>query len=243
VKNVWTVAKREFNMYFASPIAYVSAFLVLLPLGIYFYGNLAVSSQFGGTPQPTQTVGLFVVLMLFFIPVLTMRLLAEEQRTGTIELLLTAPVREWELVAGKWLAAFGFVALLIFFTGTYPLILNNYTTPSIDVGAALVAYAGLLIMGAAMLSVGVFFSTLFANQIAAYFATMAVLLALWLMQTPLQNATGPVANFLSYLIFPDHYYNNFINGVVDLGDLVYFLSVIVLFLFLAARSVESRRWR
>src|SRR5438309_6872832 len=126
MRNVWTVAKREFNMYFASPVAYAIAFVVLLVLGLFFYADFANAALFQGTPDATRTISLFVTLLLFFTPAIAMRLMAEEQRTGTIELLLTAPVREWELVTGKWLAAFGFVVLLVALTSIYALILSRF---------------------------------------------------------------------------------------------------------------------
>ncbi|MGH2522615.1 MAG: ABC transporter permease [Anaerolineales bacterium] len=243
MRNVWTIAKREFNMYFVSPVAYAVAFALLLVLGLIFYANLFAVAQSGGAPQPNQIISPFVTLMLFLTPALTMRLMAEEQRTGTVELLLTAPVREWELVTGKWLAAFGFVAVIIFLTGIYPLILNQYTRPGIDQGSLLATYLGLFLVVGSMLALGVFVSTLFSNQIAAFFGTMALILALWLVALPVQNSTGLVADVLNYLDFSVHYYNNFFSGVVDLSDIAYFVSLVVLFLFLAARSVESRRWR
>jgi len=136
MKNVWTIAKREFNMYFVSPVAYAVAFAFLGILGLIFYANLSRVANFGGSPEFVQWVlSPFVTLMLFLSPGVTMRLMSEEQRTGTVELLLTAPVREWELVTGKWLAAFGFMAVIVFVTGLYALVLNNYTTPGLDRGA------------------------------------------------------------------------------------------------------------
>jgi len=243
MRNVWTVAKREFNMYFVSPVAYAVGFVMLLVLGLFFYGSFAGAALFGGPPDPTAVVGPFVIIMLFSIPAVTMRLMAEEQRSGTIELLLTAPVKEWELVLGKWLAAFGFVSLLIIITGIYPLILHQYTTPGLDQGALVGMYVGLFLMVAAMLAIGVFASTLFSNQIAAFFVSMGILVALWIMGQVFQNATGAAANFFNYLVFSRHYYDNFVSGVADLSDIVYFVSVVALFLFLATRIVESRRWR
>jgi gliding motility-associated transport system permease protein len=121
--------------------------------------------------------------------------------------------------------------------------LNNFTMPGLDLGTLAAAYLGLFLLVAAMLAVGVFVSSLFSNQIAAFFVIMAILLVLWVISYPLQNATGPVANFFNYIDFSNHFYNNFFNGVVDLNDVTYFISVVIFFLFLAARSVESRRWR
>jgi len=243
MRNVWTVAKREFNMYFASPVAYAFSFVILLVLGVFFYADFVNAAVQQGSPDPTRTVSLFVTLLLFFSPAVTMRLMAEEQRTGTIELLLTAPVREWELVTGKWLAAFGFVTILVAATLIYALILSRFVTPGLDAGLLVAAYLGLLLIVAAFLAVGVFVSTLFTNQIAAFFGIMAVSLLLWVISYPVQNATGPVASVLQYLDFSNHFYNNFFRGVIDISDVIYFVSVSVFFLFLAARTVESRRWR
>ncbi len=249
MKNIWTIAKREFNMYWVSPVAYAVAFAFLLVLGLIFYGNLTsavMGASFGGGGSPDYVgwvLSPFVTLMLFLSPAITMRLMAEEQRTGTLELLLTAPVREWELVVGKWLAAFGFMATIVFATVLYALILNNYTSPGLDRRALLVAHVGLLFMIGSMLAVGVFASTLFANQIATFFTSMAFLLALWLISLPFRNDTGTVGTIFNYLDFSGHFYTNFYNGVVDLSDVTYFVSLTVGFLFLATRVVESRRWR
>src|SRR5260221_8214010 len=188
MRNVWTVAKREFNMYFASPVAYAFGFVVLLVMGVFFFSDFSNAAASQGSPDPTRPISLFVTLLLFFSPAITMRLLAEEQRTGTIELLLTAPVREWELVTGKWLAATGFVTLLVVGSLIYPLILSRFVTPGLDNGLLAAAYLGLLLMVAAFISIGLFVSTLFTNQIAAFFGTMAIGLLLWIISYPAQGA-------------------------------------------------------
>jgi len=243
MRNVWTVAKREFGMYFASPVAYAVAFGLLLILGLFFYADFGNSIVFGSPPDATRSIQLFVTLLLFFTPAITMRLMAEEQRTGTIELLLTAPVREWELVTGKWLAAYGFISIIVAVTAVYAIILNRFMVPGLDLGSLAAAYVGLLLIIASMLSVGVFGSSLFSNQIAAFFSIMALLLLFWVISYPVQNDTGVVAEIIKHLDFSNHFYNNFIRGVIDLTDVVYFVTVVVFFLFLASRVVESRRWR
>jgi ABC-2 type transport system permease protein len=243
MRNVWTVAKREFNMYFASPVAYAVAFGILLILGLFFYADFGNSIVYGQPPDATRTIQLFMTLLLLSAPAITMRLMAEEQRTGTIELLLTAPVREWELVTGKWLAALGFMVVIVLATTIYAFILNRFMTPGLDLGTLAAAYVGLLLVIGSMLAVGVFVSSLFSNQIAAFFANFALLLLLWVIGYPVQNDTGPVAEVIKHLDFSNHFYNNFVRGVVDLSDLVYFVTVIAFFLFLASRIVESRRWR
>lgn len=242
--TIWTIAKREFNHYFVSPVAYAVSLAFLGVLGLIFYASLAEAALRALSPTYVQwVISPFVTLMLFLTPAITMRLMAEEQRSGTLELLLTAPVQEWALVLGKWLAAFAFVSLIILLTFVYVAITNSYTRPNLDTGAILVAYIGLFLLVGAMLAVGVFVSTLFANQMAAFFATMAILLGLWLIGLPFQNDTGTLGLVTGYLDISRQYYENFPNGVIDLGNVVYFLSITAFFLFLAARVVESRRWR
>jgi ABC-2 type transport system permease protein len=246
MRNIWTITKREINLYFVSPIAYVVAFAFLLVMGLVFFIIVNFALVGGSTaPTPADMMNNFfaMILLLASCGVLTMRLFAEEQRTGTIELLLTAPVREWELVLGKWLAALGFMVLLVVVTGIYMLILNHYTQPGIDMGALFTSYLGLLLMIAAMLAVGVFASTLFNNQIASFFVTLVLLLAFWLVQYPFQDKTDAVSTFIANLSFYKHYADNFTNGVLALTDITYFVSVVALFLFLATRTIESRRWR
>ncbi len=243
MRNVLSIAKREFNMYFASPVAYAVAFALLLIMGIFFISDISGALINGGSPDPTRSVSLFVTLMLFALPAITMGVLAEEQRTGTIELLLTAPVREWELVAGKWLAALGFVSLLIVLTMIYAFIMSRFSEPGLDLGSLAAAYLGVLMLAGALLSVGVFVSSLFSNQIAAFFGIFGAQLLFWIISFPVQNDTGPLAAVLKHLDFTNHFYNSFLSGVVDVTDVLYFVTVIVFFLFLASRVVESRRWR
>jgi len=246
MRNIWTITKREINLYFVSPIAYVVAFAFLLVMGLVFFiiVNFALVGG-SGAPTPADMMNNFfaMVLLLAACSVLTMRLFAEEQRTGTMELLLTAPVREWELVVGKWLAALGFMVLVVAATLIYVVLLNHYTQPGIDLGAAFASYVGLVLMIAAMLAVGVFASTLFSNQIAAFFVTLVLLLAFWLVQYPFQDKTDAVSIVIASLSIYKHYADNFTNGVLTLADITYFVSVVALFLFLATRAVESRRWR
>jgi ABC-2 type transport system permease protein len=248
MRNIWTIAKREFNHYFVSPVAYAVIFFFLIVLGIIFAANFEyATSGLGGQGQAPEFVqwvlSPFVTLILFMTPAITMRLLSEEQRTGTLELLLTAPLREWELVLGKWLAAFAFLAVTIFVTMLHALIVNNYTSPGLDWGAVIVAYIGLFFMSAAMLAIGTFVSTLFSNQIASFIISLGIALVLWIVGFLFQNQTGAVAEVVNYLDLSGRVYNNFFSGVIDLTDLVYFLSVAAFFLFLATRVVESRRWR
>ena len=184
--------------------------------------------------------------MMLSIPALTTRTLAEERRTGTIELLLTAPVRDWELVVGKWLGVFLLLLTIIAITLVYPLVLNQLVSPGIDQGQLIGAYLGLILVAAALSAVGVFISSLFSNQIAAFATTLGILILLWWVIGPIAQTVGPVGRFgdlITYLNFNDHFYGNMLRGVLDLKDVIFYLSVTALCLFLGTMTVETRRWR
>jgi ABC-2 type transport system permease protein len=241
--NIWTIAQREYKHYFISPVAYVIAFMILLILGILFYGNLLGSILQQVPPNIQIVLGPLVTLFLFTIPAITMRTLAEEQRMGTLEILLTAPVRDWELVVGKWLGALLFLLTIILVTWLYPLVLNRIVSPGIDQGLLVSGYLGLVLLVAAMVAIGVAVSSLFTNQIAAFFACLGILLVGWMVSYPAQNATGTGAEILRYLDMSEHFYSTFFQGILELKDIVYYLSLTALALFLGTVSIEVRRWR
>lgn len=243
MRNVITIAGREYRLYFATPIAYVVAFIFLLVLGYLFYGTVltALLQQFA--PGVEIVLGPMVTLLLFAIPAITMRLIAEEQRMGTIELLLTSPVRDAELVVGKWLGAFSFLLTLLALTWIFPVALNALVQPGIDQGPLLTGYLGLGLVCAALVAIGVAISAMFSNQIAAFFVTLGLFLLFWLVSMPNQAMGGFGNNLLTYLDFSEHYYRTLFRGVIELADVVYFLSVTALGLLVATLVVELRRWR
>ena len=243
MRNVWIIAGRELRHYFISPMAYVLALLLYLILGGLFAINVYFGLQTGQvSPDGRLVIGPMVTILIFTTPIVTMRLLAEEQSSGTIELLLTAPVRDWELVVGKWLGALGFMTALMAVTWVYPLILHRMTEPGIDQGILVSAYLGLVLMVAAILAIGTLISAFFRSTLAAAGATLAVILLLWIIGGFASGAGG--ANELArYLSFVSHFYDNFYRGVIDLQDIVYYLSLTALALFLGSQVLESRRWR
>jgi ABC-2 type transport system permease protein len=172
-----------------------------------------------------------------------MRAVAEEQRTGTLELLLTAPVRDWEVVVGKWLGAVTFIFFVLLATWVYPIILNNIVDPGIDQGVLVSGYIGLFLMVSAFLAIGVAVSSLFSNQIAAFFTTLGILLVLWMISYPAQVMGSLGGDLFRYLDMSEHFYPTFYRGIIELKDIVYYLSAIALALFLGSVSVETRRWR
>jgi ABC-2 type transport system permease protein len=184
-------------------------------------------------------------MFVLVIPAITTRLLAEERRLGTIELLLTAPVRDWELVVGKWLGAFLLLLTILAITLVYPLILNQLVEPGIDQGPLISGYLGLALLCGALVAIGVFISSLFSNQIAAFVTTMGVLIFFWWIFGPIARAAGSVGtagDLLTYLDFNAHYFDSLVRGIIDLKDIVYYLSVTALALLFGTVSVEVRRW-
>jgi len=248
MKNIWTIAKREYDNYFNSPLAYVVAFSILLPLGIYFSAILYFSAQNafmgGGTaPNSTQINWLFVFLMVFLSPALTMRLLSDEARMGTLELMLTAPIRDFELVAGKWLGAMMFVLSVALLTLVFPIILENLITPGIDWKLMIASYLGMILITSAMLALGVGISAIFTNQFAAYFVTLGLFFFLWFMiglPASLLPQGGDVLNSLSLSY---HFSQDINSGSLTLGGLTYYLSLTALGLFIGTTAIEIRRWR
>jgi ABC-2 type transport system permease protein len=243
--NIWTIARRELKHYFISPIAYAVAFMILLIVGVIFYTNLLASliyQQFA--PSIDIVVGPIVTLILFTTPAITMRTLADEQRSGTMELILTAPVRDWELVTGKWLGAFLFYLIIVLITWFYPIILNQLISPGIDQGLMVANYLGLLLLIASLTAIGVAVSSIFSNQIAAFFVTAGILLFFWMIGFPSQAmGASTIAEILKYLDLSEHFFSTFYEGVVELKNIVYYLSMTGLALFLGTISIQSRRWR
>ncbi|HWQ84792.1 MAG TPA: ABC transporter permease, partial [Anaerolineales bacterium] len=246
-RNIWIIARREYDQYFASPVAYMIMFVIYLVIGIFFYLNMSfafVQTQYAPTVQ--IILAPLATMLVLAVPAITTRLLAEERRLGTIELLLTAPVRDWELVIGKWLGAFLLVVTILGFSLIYPILLNNLVDPGIDQGMLLTGYLGLFLLAAVFTAVGVFVSSLFSNQIAAFATTMGALIFLWWVINPIAQVLGqtsPVGRFFSFIDISDHFFNNFLSGVVDLTQLVYALSLTALALFGASMVLEVRRWR
>jgi len=249
------VFKKEMRLYFGSPVAYVVFTFFLLISGWFFsqiflfYSDVSMRSfmqqGMGQNLNITENVmrPLFTnmsVVLLFFIPMLTMRLFAEEKRSGTIELLLTYPVRDGEVLAGKFLAAEALYAVLLALTLLYPGIVASFTR--LEWGPIVTGYVGLLLTGGTFLAVGLLISSLTENQIVAGFGTFGVLLGFWIIGWGADFAGGGLRAVLQYLSITEHM-DGFSRGIVDTKDLVYYASAIALALFLTLRSLESKRWR
>ncbi len=247
MNNILTIAKREFKLYFASPVAYLMAFFILLVVGaiFYFFGLSSAVLQQGYVPGVDLILGPLATMLIFITPAITTRLMAEENRIGTIELLLTSPVKDWELVVGKWLGGLLLLLSIVGLTLIYPIILHQMVTPGIDQGPLVTGYLGIFLFSAALVAVGVFVSSLFNNQIAAFVATLGVLIFLWWIITPIGQVIGTgsaLSEIVTYIGLQEHYFSNLIVGILDLTDVVYYLSLTALSLFFGTMVVEARRW-
>jgi ABC-2 type transport system permease protein len=188
--------------------------------------------------QPT--LGNFTIILLFLSPMITMRLFAEETRSGTIELLLTSPVRDFEIIFGKWLAAMLLFACMLAVSMLNLAVVFVLSTP--DWRALLVGYLGLLLMGGTFLALGAFISSLTKNQIVAGALTFGLFLMLWVLDWVNAYSTSTVGKICQYIAIAPHF-EQFSKGVIELKDVVYYVSAIGLGLFLSKRSLESLRWR
>ena len=249
MRNVWIIARREYKRFFISPVAYVVAFFFLILLGYFFYRDLVTAvlySAYYQSPPPGAEIVTgqwMVILLVFSMPALTMRSISEELRMGTMELLLTSPVKDWELIVGKWLGAFLFMLSLLAYTLVLPIILNFLVKPGIDKGILLTGYLGLILMVASLVAIGIFISSLFNNQVVVFFVSLAVVLVLYFVLRPIGADTSSTGSqILTNLNFIQHYIN-FYQGTIDLSDIVYYLSITALALLLGTVSIEVRRWR
>ncbi len=252
--NVWALARREVQSYFSSPVAYVVLALFIFLFGYFFSDYLFVfferSMGRGGFGRPAETLNLnqdlirflFLttsVVLLFLIPMLTMRSFAEEIRSGTIELLLTSPLTDFQIVLGKFLGALALYGAMLALTSLHMAILFFFGDP--EWKPLLVGYLGMLLLGAAFIAFGLLFSSLTRNQIVAGFLTFATFLFLWLIEYA-ESWAGPASGFVTYLSVTKHL-EEFAKGVIDSRDVVYYVSFVAFGLFLSKQSLESLRWR
>lgn len=254
MSNVLAIAQKELKGYFASPIAYVVIGFFALMFGYFYWALLGFfveqsARMMGLQGGPTQNVNeqmirpVFMnasVLLLFTLPMVTMRTYSEEKRSGTIELLLTSPITDFQIIMGKFLGAMGLYAAMLAVTLIHMGVLWAFGSP--EWKPLVTGYLGLLLMGGCFVSIGLLISSLTRNQIVAGFVTFAVFLLLWVI-----NWVGPfmgprVQAVLDYLSITTHL-DDFTRGIIDTRHLVYYVTFIAFGLFLTARSVDSERWR
>ena len=250
MNNVMAIARKELSSYFASPIAYVVIGFFALMFGFFYYSLLLYFDR-----QSLQAAGQAVnvneqflrpvflnatVILLFVLPLVTMRTYSEEKRSGTIELLLTAPLTDLQIILGKFLGAMGLYAAMLAITFVHVGLLFVFGNPEWRPVAT--TYLGLLLMGGCFVSIGLLISSLTKNQIVAGMITFGVFLMLWVINW-IASFMGPTTQqVLNYLSITDHL-DDFTKGIIDTKHLVYYVSFITFGLFLTARSVDTERWR
>lgn len=254
MRNVFIIWRKEMRSYFVSPVAYLLLAMFAVIFGFFFWNILGyfvftgMESQMRGEMFPMNVNEQVIrpllsnvgVIGLFFIPMITMRLFSEEKRSGTIELLVTSPIRDGEIILGKWLAALTLYGILLLLTALNFVFLFKYGNP--DWKPLAIGYLGLLLQAAALLAIGMFISTLTKNQIIAGAATFGVCLLLWVLEWAGGYETATWAKVLSYMSVVTHI-GSFSKGMLDSKDAVYYVTLTFLGIFFTARSLESLRWR
>ena len=254
IRNIWAISKRDLKNYFITPVGYL---VLTVFVGIMswmfcsaifdFLKRTQTYAAFGRMPEMNinamvmqPILGNMAVIFLLMVSLITMRLLAEEKKMKTLELLLTSPLKPYELVLGKFLSALLFFSLMLGLTFLYPLTLIVFGDA--DIRQILAGYLGVFLLGASFLSLGLFISSLTENQITAGAITFGLFLFFWIISWILGGGDSIAEQFLSYVSIIDHL-SNFIRGLIDTKDLIYYLSLIFFGLFLTHQSIESQRWR
>ena len=246
MQNAWIIARRELGSIFVQPIAYVFIAAMTFITGLIFAGQLSVVAQgFQGASTPTVAdfMGTFTFLGVFAIPAITMRLVSEERQSGTVELLMTMPVTDGQVILGKFFAALLLYAATVAITLIYPFVLLRFGNP--DVGPMISSYLLVLLWGASLIAIGIFTSTISTNQINAFMFSFAIILVFYLLSFLSNTASFlpvQVSTVMRELSLVSHQ-DNFFNGVLTAKDVLYYVLVTGSFLFAAARFFESRRWR
>ncbi len=233
--NVGPIFRRELRSYFNSPVAYVVIVVFLGIIGWFFTSNLFLMN----IASMRVVFELVPLVFLFFVPAITMRLLAEEKKSGTLELLTTKPVRDLEIILGKFLAAWALLAAALAPTLLYAVSVG--LLGSLDMGPVFTGYIGLLLMGGVYIAIGLFASSLTENQIVAFIISFLIILALFLMDKVLMYVPEAIASTMEFLSI-DYHFSNIARGVIDSRNIIYFGSLGGIFLYLATVSLERRKW-
>ena len=236
--KAFVLARKEMAGYFFSPMAYVIGGLFLLSSGLWFFHHIFVPGQEASLRALFEAMG---YLMVFAVPLLTMRSVSEEFRSGTIETLMTAPITDAEVICGKFLGVMCFYLVLLGCTGVFLLLMFLYGQP--DPGVAVSGYLGMVLLGATYSAVGIFASTLTRYQLVAAIVAVAILAIFTiLMQVLVVHGAEPL-NYIAARLNAMTYFKDFSRGILDTRGLVYFISTTGLMLFLSVKTLESRRWR
>ncbi len=234
MRNIFTIFKKEVRSYFNSPAAYIVVTFFLLFTGYFFGTNLFLMNQ----ANLRTAFGIIPLVFIFFMPAITMRLIAEEKKTGTIELLVTYPIKDSEIIVGKFLSALMLLAVALVFTWFYVITVS--LLGNLDGGQVIGGYFGLLLMGAAYLAIGMFASAITENQIVAFIVALVIIFVFFLMDKILFFIPAPLVSIFQYLSI-DYHFENISRGVIDTRDLLYYFSVIFFSLLLASHALGRRK--
>ncbi len=233
----FTIALREVRSLFSSWVAYVTLAFFELWAGFFFFAI----ANIGRTTDMRYLFWNMAVILFIVLPMVTMRLFAEERRLGTLELLLTSPVTDWQVVLGKFLGAYAWLLIALGLTLYVPYLMHRFSGGTVDLGPYWTAYIGLLLFGAAAIAMGVFWSSLTDNQIIAAFATFGTLLLAYVITWPTEG-TGTLAEICRRISLY-YRYQDFTAGLIQAKDIIFFLALTIAALFLAVQSLASRQWR
>ena len=236
-KNILNIFKKEFNSYFTSPMAYIFLVVFALVSGYFFSNTFFLIGQ----SDLRALFNIVPMVYLFFIPAITMGLIAKEKNLGTMEVICTLPIKEYELVLGKYLAALSLLFIGLLFTVVHIITLTNFGT-NIDYGALFTGYLGLFFAGAVYAAIGTFASSLFDNQVVAFIIGVFIVLMFFLFDKLLIFVPSFMAGFIQY-ISVDYHLSNIARGVIDSRNIIYFFSIIGLFLFATVQALNSRKWK
>ena len=251
MRSTYAIYRKEMGHYFVSPVAYVVISLFFFVTAVVFsqYLRAVIEQSFEMGPDfdaPTQllraSLGLLALLSLFFMPMITMGLFAEERKRGTMELLMTSPVREVDIVLGKFFASLTLFVVMLLPTATYVLYTWLHSDPRPPLRVMLVGYLGILLFGGCLLALGSFLSSLTESQIIAAALTFAIFLFLWVISFGTRDTESVLGQTVQYISVIGHL-EDFERGIIDTSGVVYYLSFIAFFIFLTVRSIDSLRWR
>ncbi len=261
MKGILAIYRRELSSYFVSPIAYIVIGLFLVVTGYFFSNILGIlierammaqmqAMQGRGAPPDVDVPGLVIrnfvgvisTMLLFLMPMLTMGVYAEERKRGTMEMLMTSPITELQIVLGKYFALLTLYAAMLAPTLVYHVVMGMYSEPALPWRIVWAGYLGVFLLGAVLLALGSFISSLTENQIVAGVITFVLFLLLWVLDMGVRGLTGAAGEIVKYLSILQHY-EGFSQGVIDTSSVIFYLSAILLGLFLTLRSLDSMRWR
>ncbi len=254
MKGILAIYRREMNSYFVSPIAYIVIGVFLLATGYFFtrilqgaIQNSMMMAQRGGEMDVPMMVvrsfvGLAATFMLFLVPMLTMGVYAEERKRGTMEMLMTSPITEFQIVMGKFLASFTLLLFMLAPTLLYHFYVSRFSEPAMPWRIVWSGYLGVALLGAALVAIGSFISSLTENQIVAGIVTFVVFLLLWVLDIGVSSAGTTLGEIFKYLSILQHY-EEFAQGVIDTTSIIFYVSLAALALFLTLRNLDSMRWR